>query len=778
MRHLLPVIIASLFVYSTTHAQTLTFGGYILDAASKEALPGATVFCGSTGTTSNVYGYFSVKAVPTDSIRIVLAGYLSQTIAAGDLQDKDGVVQILLEERSRLLSGVDVVARNEKQETGVDQLSKAQIRALPALMGEKDALKAIQLLPGVQRGNEGNSSLFVRGGTADQNLVLLDEAPVYNLNHFFGLFSVFNGDAIKDLNFYKGFIPAKFGGRLSSVLEMTMLDGNKERWKGEGGIGLLSSRIVLQGPLKKNRSSVLVAARRSYFDLLFSPFLRASNGIGLGYYFQDFNLKANYALNQKNYLIASAYFGKDRFRFSEPAGLEANSKRDYNRLYWKNATTTLRWNHIGRQARFSNTSLIFNRYQFGTDYEDFRGEADQKPLSVYSNSVSGITDLTFKHEWWLTLAGMEVRTGALVTQHLFVPANIRYRNDLTPIENFEQREEAKAAEGGVFWDQKLVFAKYWTLQAGIRGNWMRYDSTQSIFTEPRASLRWSKNKKLGLTLAYTRTNQMLQLLSNTGVSLPTDFWVPSTRAISPQQADQFSLGSNHKIGQRELSLGLEIYYKKMRNIAGFREGSAYIQVDNPNQVVPKIVPWRDILLQGTGDSYGLEVLLEKKQGLWTGWASYTWSKTTHQFDEINGGKPYHPFFDRRHTINLVNFYKPNPRMTFAVIWVFASPNPVALPIKSVPVQVDGDIEYVPYYGQRGQVRHRAYHRLDVSAQFHKKKRRFDRTWEFGVYNLYNQKNPFLYTLDEVKEPNGQTKLAVAAKSLFVFIPNVSYNFSF
>jgi hypothetical protein len=755
-----------------------TLTGYIKDKKSRESLPGAGVRCGPNITFTNNYGFFSLSlpsANPGDTVFFFAIGYNDTGILFGALQTNQPI-DIQLEESSIQLKNVEISTERILLPAGLEKLSKKQIQALPSLLGEKDAMKVIQLLPGVQRGNEGNSGLYVRGGSPDQNLVILDDAPVYNLSHFFGLFSVFNGDAIKSLNFYKGNIPARYGGRLSSVLDVTMQDGNKSEWKGEGGIGLLSSRFVLNGPLKREKSSILLAARRSYFDLLFSPLLQASNGVGLGYYFQDYNLKVNYQVNPRNYLLLSGYFGKDRFKFSEATSIK--KIRNYNRFYWGNSTATLRWNHLGLRNSFVHTALIINKYQFTVDFKNLKAQDADRILSVYSKSSSGIIDMTLKNDWFWTISKHEIRTGGMMQQHLFTPAQINFQNDLAPIQNFNFKEQIKAWEGAIYAEDHWKINPSFSTDFGLRAYVMHYENTTKLFPEPRINISYKRPDLPLFQIGYTRTNQFLQLLSNSGISLPTDFWVPSTKEIHPQQADQLSLGAKGSFHEHVYNWSIELYYKQMRNISAYREGSSFIDFSDPTNATPRLVPWRDIILQGSGNAKGLEVLLEKKLGSLTGWLAYTLSKTTHQFAEINNGKAFTPFFDRRHSLNLTAIYKPNPRRTFAVIWVYASPNPVPVPVRTLPVLIDGAIQYVPYYGNRGSIRERNYHRLDLSVQFHKQKKRYLRTWEIGVYNVYNRKNPFYYNLSQKEQASGQSILQVEARSFFMFIPNIAYNFSF
>jgi outer membrane receptor for ferrienterochelin and colicin len=768
--------------YYSMVGQTFTITGLIQDKETGESLSGASITTLNAKITvmSNNYGYYAITVATTasDTLMITLLGYKAFQIAVSELNLKQ-LFDIRLEKTTYALSTVEIQAAKTPRTWGENVISKIQIRSLPALLGEKDALKVIQLLPGVQRGNEGNSGLYVRGGTPDQNLILLDEAPVYNLNHFFGLFSVFNGDAIKDLRFYKGNIPARYGGRLSSVSDFVMCDGDKEKWKMEGGIGLLSSRLMMQGPLLKERSSILFAARRSYFDILTAPFLGLGNDVRASYFFHDYNLKANYRFNKNNYLILSGYFGRDKYNFSERAFPDTDSKeRDFNRFFWYNTTGTLRWNHIGSKNTFVHTALIFNKYRFNTEQENINGTSSQGTTSSAALNASGIQDIALKQEWMLSRYQHSIRFGAIVTHHLFTPTELSYRNDLSPADNFHQKETIKANESAFYAEDKIQFTEKLDANLGIRLALMNYDTKRDFFPEPRFILHYNPVFNTHMTMGYTRTNQFLQLLSNTGVSLPTDFWVPSTQQIRPQQADQYNIGFKTYFEKNNLELSIDVYHKTMRQIAGYREGSSYINLQDPGQSIPQLVDWRNIILQGKGYSTGLEVLLEKKGGNWTGWIAYTLSKTKHQFNEINQGKPFYPFFDRRHTLNLVSMYKPSSKVTFSATWIVASPNPVAIPVKAIPVMVDEAVNYLSYYGERGQVRERWYHRLDIGMQFHKQKTKYIRTWEISIYNVYNRKNPFLYALEKESLPAKQERFIIKAQSIFMFIPNIAYNFSF
>ncbi|MBC3788928.1 TonB-dependent receptor [Spirosoma utsteinense] len=796
-----------------------TLSGYVRETGSGEALTGVNVYLPgtTTGTTTNAYGFFSLTLPAQDSLRLAfsLVGYQPTLRHLGGRKNQTLAVTLT---PGQTLAEVDIkVGRTEEKISETPQMSRidipiTQIKKIPAFLGEKDVLKVIQLMPGVQKGSEGQTGIYVRGGGPDQNLIILDEAVVYNANHLFGFFSVFNGDALRSVELTKGGFPARYGGRLSSVIELTMKEGNKEKLHGEGGIGLIASRLVLEGPLTKNKkASFLISARRTYLDVITAPIIRAGSGgtSSGGYYFYDLNAKANYDLNDHNKLFVSGYFGRDRF-YSRDA--LAATKLE-NGLYWGNATGTLRWNHLFSPKLFANLSLTYSNYRFGVSSDEETtgaGQLDQRYSLRYS---SGIRDLALKYDIdFYPNPAHSVRVGFQSTYHRFTPSALV----LTDPRNNRLEDEVDKTdvlESGLYAEDTWRPTDRWRLNGGLRLSSLVHRNRQYLRPEPRLSVAYTLRPGLSVKASYALMNQYVHLLSNTGIGLPTDLWVPTTDRVRPQQSQQVALGIAHDFGgntafTRGLTLTVEGYYKTLRHIISYREGASFLLVDdplNPKPSTDRKISWEDNVTAGRGESYGAEFLLQKKVGRFSGWTGYTLSWTQWQFAELNGGQPFFPRHDRRHDISLVGIYELRKRTTLSGTWVYGTGQALTLPranYTALPNRTNRPNVYSTFfpvsssffdfgrvvqdYGPKNSFRAEPYHRFDLSLQFHKQKKRHERTWEFSVYNLYNRRNPFFYQLDSRTSsqslPNGSTTYTTETKlrrySVFPIVPSVSYNFSF
>jgi hypothetical protein len=657
-------------------------------------------------------------------------------------------------------------------------LSMNQIRSIPAFLGEVDILKAIQLLPGVQSAGEGNAGFYVRGGGPDQNLILLDDATVYNTGHLFGFFSVFNGDAIKNVSLIKGGMPAQFGGRLSSVLDVAMKEGNINSFQGEGGIGLIASRFSLQGPLQKNKSSFIVSARRTYIDALVKPFISKNSGFyGSGYYFYDLNAKINYRFSDKDRLFLSGYFGRDVFNFN-------NAKRSFStRVPWGNATGTLRWNHVFGPRAFANTTLVFNDYKF-----DFTAKQENFQVGL----SSGIRDVGWKTDLdYYPNPQHKVKFGMAITHHTFVPNVVSGRQDSIVFQ--PNNAKAKyALESALYIQDDWSIGERWKINYGVRlsrftqiGPFTRYvkdangnkiDSTvygrgRAIQSyggfEPRVTLRYGWNDNSSFKAAITRNYQYIHLVTNAGSTLPTDLWVPSTYAVRPQESWLFALGYFRNFADNALETSWEVYYKDMQNQIEYKEG-----------YTPGLSDPEEEFVFGKGWSYGSEWLINKVKGRLTGWVGYTLSWTKRQFPDLNGGDVYSARYDRRHDISVVANWELDKRWKFGAVFVYGTGNAITLPERFY--FVNGVL--TQEFSRLNQYRMQAYHRMDVSATYTPKVkpgRKGGQSWVFSVYNLYSRQNPYFLYFDQSGQlSNGDLQVEARQVSLFPILPSITWNFKF
>lgn len=757
----------------------VTISGTVFEKGSKEHLPGVSVYDlkQKKGTSTNNYGYYSLTLDPGEvQVVVVFVGYLKYTFTAN--LTKDTTLTILLDPEN-VLDEVDIVATDQAKISESTQMSTIdvpieQIKKIPALLGEKDVLKVIQLLPGVQKGSEGSSGLYVRGGGPDQNLIILDDAPVYNAYHLFGFFSLFNGDALKSVELTKGGFPARYGGRLSSVLEMQMKDGNKEKLTGEAGIGLISSRLTLEGPIKKGKSSFLVSGRRTYIDALIYPFLPEDQKAG--YYFYDMNAKLNFDLDEKNRIFVSGYFGKDKFY----AKYNDSFYSDKASLNWGNATGTFRWNHVFTNKIFANASVIFTNYKLGIGYISKEKESDDFYELDYR---SGIRDLGIKYDIDIFAnSNHHIKTGLISTWHYFTPSATVISSSYEP-DNKNQVNPISTYENGIYIEDDWRISPRIKTNIGFRASHFYVDGKNYLFPEPRIAVRYSINDELSLKVGYSIMNQYLHLLSNTGLGLPTDLWVPATSRIKPIQSQQIAGGIAKDFTKQGLTLTIEGYWKNMNNILGYKDGASFLFIGDGEQEAPD---WQDNVTAGEGKSYGGELLLQKKKGKWNGWIGYTLSWTTLQFDSINFGKPFYAKYDRRHDISIVGIYQLNENISISATWVYGTGNAITLPKSEYNAQLHDlytsgggftqSSYYVSDYGAKNDFRMAAYHRADVGVQFTKKKKNRERIFELSVYNVYNRKNPFYYYIGQSEQ--NPSKRVLKQVSLFPIIPSVSWTVKF
>ncbi|MCK9290115.1 MAG: TonB-dependent receptor [Bacteroidales bacterium] len=780
------IIFFVLFIFSGMHfifAQNrLTISGYVREKGSRELLPGVNVYLPEQriGTSTNNYGFYSISLPPgTYSISFSFIGYQTHEL---DLNLTTALVYDVELEGSITLKEVEVTADRIERLTENSQMSMIsvpvrQIQTIPALLGEKDVFKALQLMPGVQKGSEGSSGLYVRGGGPDQNLIILDDAPVYNASHLFGFFSVFNGDAIKSIELTKGGFPARHGGRLSSVVEMTMKDGNKEKISGNAGIGFISSRLTLEGPVIKEKSSFLLSGRRTYIDALIRPFITAEE-MG-GYYFYDLNAKLNYDFGPKNKLYLSGYFGRDKFHFSS----KYDTWKEKGGLYWQNKTATLRWNHLFNSRVFSNTSLIFSDYNLNI-FNEYESSYDKYSLEY----KSGIRDIGIKYDIEYHHSPFySARAGAQTTHHYFLPSAI-VETETNTLLDFSSTIAYNSFESGVYLENHFNINGELQINAGFRMAHFVADKAHYFSPEPRLSTNYLLRPGLSVKAAYSVMNQHIHLLSNTGIGLPTDLWVPSTDRIAPQHSEQVSIGLANDILKYDLQLSVEAYYKTSNHILGYKPGASFLLLDDPSGA--QSFTWQDNVTAGKGESYGIEWLLQKKSGKTSGWIGYTLSWTQLQFDEINFGKKFWARHDRRHDISIVIIHEYSDQITLSGSWVYGTGNAITLPIATFAANqhdplVSPDMYMTHFYywdlydyGGINEHRMKPYHRLDIAIQFHKKLTTYSRTWEIGLYNAYNRHNPFFYFIDYEYLGNHDEVSKLKQVSIFPIIPSISYIINF
>lgn len=755
------------------HAQQkFTVSGSIKSKRSGETLIGASIRIsnGNTGTVSNEYGFFSLTLPAGKYTLEIQAVGLQPQVKEIEL-NKDITLNLQLEEVTASLEDVTVstTARSRSIATpqmGMERLTIAETKNIPVLLGERDVLKTIQLLPGIKSAGDGNSGFFVRGGAADQNLILLDEAPVYNASHLLGFFSTFNSDAIKDITVYKGGMPAQYGGRLSSVLDIKMNDGNNQDYDVSGGIGLISAKLNVEGPIQKGKSSFLVSGRRTYVDM----FLKLSSDSAINsnkLSFYDLNAKMNYILGEKDRLYISGYFGRDNLGVGETFGLD-----------WGNGTGTIRWNHIFSKKLFSNTSLIFSNY----DYKiSIRSGAND------FNIFSQIKDWNLKQEFqWYLNNKNNIRIGFNSIYHTMRPGEISASETSSVAPQALQKRYS--LENAVFASNNWKVSEKLNVSYGARftgftvlgdgdffnidkdGNILdtiRYTTKKAVKTyynlEPRASFSYRFNNNESVKASYVRNVQNLHLISNSTSSSPTDKWVASNNNIKPEISDQVAVGYYRNLKNNTYELTVETYYKTMQNQIDYRDGA---DVFNNDAIETQ-------LLFGKGRAYGMEWMLKKRTGKFTGWLSYTLSKTERKIDGINNGAWYNARQDRTHDIAIVASYQLNKKWTLSANWIYYTGDAITFP--SGKYIVDGQVIF--YYTERNGYRMPAYHRLDLGATLQlKKTKKFSSELIFSLYNAYGRENAYTINFRESKtDPNRTEAVRVA---LFKYIPSVSYNFKF
>lgn len=750
-----------------------TVSGQLKDADTGEDLPFVNVIVtdlSGVGATTNVYGFYSLQLEEGSYLlRYQFIGY--KIIEKAITIDKDLRIDIELGTNAETLSEVVITDRAENEnvtrnEGSITQVDMKEVKTIASFGGEPDIIKVITLNPGIKSAGEGNTGFYVRGGGLDQNLILLDEAPVYNPSHLLGFFSVFNGDALKGATLYKGGIPAEYGGRTSSVLDIRMKDGNAKEFGGSGGIGILQGRLTLEGPIVKDKGSFIASGRRTFIDL-FTGLSGDESLSNSSLYFFDFNAKANYRINDKNRVFMSGYFGRDNFGFQDQFGID-----------WGNSTATLRWNHLFSDKLFSNTSLIFSDY----DYE-FTFGTDEDLLGVKSK----VRDFNLKQDFTYYLnTDNTLKFGFQAIDHTLKPGELLAGSN-TGFEA-DNLEERNGIEGSLYIQNQQNISRRLNLNYGLRlsifsqygpATQYNYNDTGDLTgteliddfnsladyqnLEPRFTANYSLTDASSLKLGYNRTAQYIHTLSNATSSSPTDVWILSSNNIAPQLADQVSLGYFRNFKDNAFEFSAEAYYKDMQNVIDYRNGADFFFNEE----------LEGDLVSGVGESYGIELQIKKKKGRLTGWLGYTLSRTTRQIDEINNGDVFSARQDRPHDISLVALYTLNEKLTLSANFIYYTGDAVTFPTGRY--EVGGLV--TPVYSERNAERMPDYHRLDLGLTWQRKKTaKFESSWNFSLYNAYGRENAFSIAFGQNEDDPTITEATRVA--LFKWVPSFTYNFKF
>jgi len=753
-----------------------TISGVVKDASTGETLIGCNVYLGdgSTGTTTNDYGFYSLT-VTEDTVLITFSFIGYQPAYYKFYLRKDTLLDIQLVDATAIKEVLVSASSNKEKinstQMGMEEVTVKEAKEIAAMFGEVDILKVLQLKPGVQSGTEGSSGLFVRGGAGDQNHFILDEATVYNPSHLLGLFSTFNADVVKNVKMYKAGFPAQFGGKLSSVIDVRLREGNRKDFNITGSLGVISAKLTVEGPIVKNKGSFIVSARSTYADAIISIVNKANENNPdwsniPNYSFFDINAKFNYDISKKDRIFFSGYFGKDVFLYSSETlnfGLD-----------WGNIAGTLRWNRTISPKAFVNTSFTFSDYSYDikTNFSD-----------IEMKLGSGIRDANLKTDvTWIPSTKHELRFGANATYHRFVVGQFNATNNLDV--NLEAGSIFHAGEFGLYLSDDWTISPKVKLLTGLRLSGFYNEGKFYAGAEPRLALKYSVHKNVSLKVSYARMTQYLHLVSTSGATLPTDVWHPSNKIVEPQSSDLVSASVCLALG-KDFYINVEGYYKWMHNQVDFKDGARLFVNDNLDKE----------FIFGKGYSYGGEIYIEKKHGNFRGWIGYTLSWTWRQFDQANGGLPYHPKHDRRHDVSVVLAWDipwtgPKFPLTLSASWVYGTGSAISMPTKRY-IQMDVTstnlFQFIPIYTERGGYRMPAYHRLDfglVWKLYPLSKKRFKSDITFSIYNVYDRRNPFFMYIDalysdDYRGANSTSfpeKLQAKVVSLFPIIPSITWNF--
>lgn len=770
-----------------------TISGNIIDDTSRETLIGANIYDNVTGlgTSANEYGFYSLTLFEGEvDLRFSYIGYQSEGKQISLQGNKELNVSL---KASKILD--EVVVYSDKAQTGINathmgaiDIPLAIMKSTPALLGEADIMKTIQMMPGVQAGTEGSAGVYVRGGGPDENLVLLDGVPLYNVDHMFGFFSVFTPESVKKVSLYKGSFPACFGGRLSSVIDVRTNDGDMRNYHGAVGIGLLSTKVQFEGPIVKDRTSFNISARRSYLDLAAKPFMKGNDKFG--YFFYDLNAKINHRFNDRSRLYLSVYNGKDKMDMeynNEYSGYKSQDKID---LQWGNLMTALRWNYILSPKLFSNTTVAYTKYKFSVDSKTTEhillNNIDNKYSSKYS---SGIKDWAYNMDFdYHPLPKHHLKFGAGYLYHTFNPEVLTSKiksNESGSVAdttyNSLSSTQTYAHEATLYLEDNFDIGSRFSINAGLHFSLFNIKNKTYSSIQPRLSVRYQLSRDFALKAAYTKMSQYIHLLSSYTITMPTDLWVPVTENIKPMRAHQYSLGAYYT-GFKGWELSTEVYYKDMNNILEYKDGASFLGASHN---------WEDKVEMGKGRSFGIEFMAQKIVGNTTGWLAYTWAKSDRKFaeDGINNGKRFPYRYDRRHHVSLTLNHKFSEKIDVGASWEFYTGGTTTIAEEKTLIIRPNDIHYwsgddwngANYIENRNNYRMPSSHRLNLGVNFNRKTKHGFRTLNISIHNIYNAMNPtFIYRDSKPVDGDylGDEKAILKKITILPFIPSVSYIYKF
>jgi hypothetical protein len=787
-------IFLSLFVLITNgYSQNVSISGYVADAASGEKIIGATIITSDkmSYAITNNYGYYILMLNASYDSVILQASFVGFSPSFFTIKpDQNLNIDFALNSRNILDEVVVSAEKNntyeKRKEMSIVSVPVSKVIVMPALGGESDLLKSLQLMPGIQSGNEGSSGLYVRGGSPDQNLMVIDDVPIYYVNHLGGFVSTFNSDAINSMKLVKGGFPAHYGSRLSSVLDVRMKEGNMKEFHGNGMIGMIASKIMVEGPIRKDTTSYMLSGRRFMYDLITRPLtaLTSEDGVSVGYNFYDLNAKINHVISPKDRLYLNFYLGGDKIITKQKVQKDVNKTA----LEWGNILGSFRWNHLYSERLFSNLTVYVTRYRLSNDFSSTttRDNVKEKTSACY---WSGIVDLSAKADFdFFVNQDFKVKFGGTSILHNFNPNSTSYKsveNNAAVDTSFGSKKQ-KGFENAVYIENELSIGTRLFANIGLRVSNYKTPNRNFVSYEPRFLSTFMIDENTMLKASYTQMNQYIHLLTGSGPNMQNDIWVPVTDVVTPSLSKQFAFGLERTFKNGAYEVSLEAYHKTMNNLITYKDGVVILSSASDWQT--------QVETNGTGKSYGLEFLLQKTRGPITGWIAYTYSKTTRQFENKNYGKPYPFKYDRTHDFSIVYLQKIKSNIQFSATWVYGTGNPYTLAAgKYLMSTGPGDnlnqksayYNYGQVYNELNSYRMRSYHKLDVGINFHKSVRRGERTWSINIYNLYNRQNPYYYFLETTgqfdkkgKEIPGSGKTVLKQQSYFPIIPSFSYSLKF
>ncbi|NMC40584.1 MAG: TonB-dependent receptor [Bacteroidales bacterium] len=787
-------IFLSLFGLSAYgYSQKITISGYVKDAASGEIIAGATVVTAGNYNyaVSNSYGYYILTLNQSEDSVKIQASFVGFSPSSISIIPRQNLTVDFALINTNILDEVVVSAERtstyeKRREMSVVSIPISKVAVMPSLGGESDVLKTLQLMPGIQSGNEASSGLYVRGGSPDQNLMVIDDVPVYYVNHLGGFVSTFNSDAINSMKLVKGGFPAHYGSRLSSVVDIKMKEGNLKEFHGNAMIGMIASKIMIEGPIKKDTTSYMISLRRFMYDLITRPLTRVTsfNGTSIGYNFYDLNAKINHIISPKDRIYLSFYSGGDKILSRQKTQTDLNKMI----LEWGNILGAFRWNHLYGDRLFSNITLYSTRYRLANEFSRTytRNNIKEKTSAGY---WSGIIDLSVKADFdYYVKQNYKIKFGGTSVFHHFNPNTTTYHsveNSAAIDTSFGSRKQ-NGLENALYLENEISLGTMLFTNIGFRVTNYQIPNRNYFSFEPRFLTTLMISGSTLMKASYSSMNQYIHLLTGSGPNMQNDIWVPVTGAVAPSMSKQYAIGLEKAFKDGMFEISLEGYYKTMNNLITYKDGVA---------ILSSASDWQSqVEINGKGKSYGLEFLLQKTKGSATGWMAYTYSKTTRQFENKNNGKPYPFKYDRTHDISIVYQQKIKSNIQFSATWVYGTGNPYTLATgkyKMMPEVIDefiNESNYLRYgqvYNDLNSFRMRAYHKLDVGVNFYKKVKRGERTWNISIYNLYNRKNPYYYFLDTSYQYDEQgriipeaTRTVLKQQSYFPIIPSFSYSFKF